>query len=76
MDRRLTLLRYFVAFVISVLAGCAAATPFQPNANASNAATNSATASPKTQVTLHPTVPASQPPQPAHPPTTQSTPNG
>lgn len=54
MTRRETALRYAVAFIVAVLAGCALATPFQPNATASNAATNTATASPNVSVSVPP----------------------
>ena len=37
---------------VACLIGCAAAAPFQPNANASNTATNSAQANPTTTVEL------------------------
>lgn len=68
--------RYLVAFILAVIAGCALATPFQPNANASNTASNTATASPATSVTLHPATPAAQPPQPTAPNPAQSQPAG
>lgn len=59
MTRRERALRYVVAFALAVLAGCALATPFQPNATASNAATNTATASPNVSVSVPPpTAPA------------------
>ena len=52
MTRRFDLLRYLVAFVVAVIAGCALAAPFQPNANASNTATNTANASPNVSVSV------------------------
>ena len=52
MTRRFDLLRYAAAFIVAVIAGCALATPFQPNANASNSATNTATASPNVSVSV------------------------
>lgn len=55
-------LRLAIAFIVAVIAGCALATPFQPNANASNTATNTANASPNVSVDLQ------------HPPTTQRSP--
>ena len=52
MTRRYDALRYLIAFVLAAVAGCALATPFQPNANASNSATNTATASPNVSVSV------------------------
>ena len=52
MPRRFDLLRYALAFALAVVAGCVLATPFQPNANASNAASNTATASPNVSVSV------------------------
>ena len=49
---RWNFLRYVLAFVAAVLAGCALAQPFAPNANASNAANNAAQANPNVQVSL------------------------
>ena len=47
-----TRLRLVLAFVLAVLAGCALAQPFAPNATASNAANNSAQANPTVTVDL------------------------
>lgn len=56
-----TAFRLVLAMTLAVLFGCAAALPFQPNANASNTATNTATASPNVSVSL-PTAPTTSAP--------------
>lgn len=48
----------------AVMVGCAAALPFQPNANASNTATNTAQANPAVSVQL-PVAPSTAMPVPA-----------
>lgn len=58
--------RLITALAAAVLLGCAAATPFQPNANASNTANNSAQANPAVSVSVPPGQPTAT--QPAAPP--------
>ena len=45
-------LKWLLALLSAFLVGCALATPFQPNATASNAATNTAQANPNVSVQL------------------------
>lgn len=54
-----------IGLFIAIAVGCAAAAPFQPNAAASNAASNTATASPTLTID-HPSVslPTSRPANP------------
>ena len=46
------ILRYVLAVAVAVILGCAAAVPMQPNATATNNATNTANASPNVTVEL------------------------
>ena len=52
MQAFIAFLKWLIAVLSALIVGCALAQPFQPNANASNAAANTAQSNPNVQVQL------------------------